>query len=90
MRLRRNRIQNMTPAQREAQHQRRVARTWLEAVAMGLAEVMKQVYDREDCETIRFLIDLHMREAITEYEKADEKYATVNKKRRPAKKKAAA
>jgi hypothetical protein len=83
MRLRRNRIQNMTPAQRDAQRQRRIKQTWLEAVAWGLGEVMKTVNDTEDCDTMRELIETHMREAITEYERA-------SKKRKPAKKKAAA
>jgi hypothetical protein len=90
MRRRRTRFENMTTAQREAHRQRRIARTWLEAVAWGLAEVMKQTSDREDCDAVRFLIDCHMVEAISEYEKADEKCDNAMKKRRPAKKKAAA
>ena len=90
MRRRRNRIQNMTPAQRQASHERRIARIWLEAVAWGLAEVMKNVYDREDCDSITYLINRHMAEAFTEYEKADAKYtAATTKKRKPAKKVAA-
>ena len=89
MRLRRTRIQNMTPAQRDARRQRRIKQTWLEAVAWGLGEVMKTVNDTEDCDTMRELIETHMREAINEYEKADEKYVQASKKRKPAKKKAA-
>lgn len=93
--MRRLSTANMTPAQLKARNEFHKARTWAAAVSIGLADVMKNVYDRQDANELQELIAQHMFPAIEEMEAADKRYADARKGRslkvtaRRAKKKAA-
>jgi hypothetical protein len=87
---RRNRIKNMTPAQREAREKWNTARRWLSVVAVGISGELKELYDRDDYTSIMGIMRDRLYPAIEAAEFAEKAYdAAISRRKSPAKKKAA-
>ena len=64
LRRRRTRIQNLSPAQQDVRRELHKAETWVEIVSWGIAESMKSIYDIDDYEQLRELMEEHLRPAL--------------------------